>query len=162
MISPQSGLRTSESAVILMSKRLSSDDNRDRRSSFLWDWTFQAPTRRGCLRLTQGDAIWWTTPQYHSDTHYRTLTREDYPVVFLRSSKSGGPKGFAPIPSSGELPCGWQHHRRYSHGGFIKFPCICWFCRMKCFTVAGVQILPLTSSKKKVTQLMEDVRRHGH
>ena len=55
------------------------------------------------------------TPQHHPETHYHNLTREVYPMVFLLSSKSGGPKGFSPIPSSGELPCGGQLHRRYSH-----------------------------------------------
>ena len=44
-----------ESAAIPMSKRLSSDDNRDRWSSSLWDRTFQVPTRRDHLRLTQED-----------------------------------------------------------------------------------------------------------
>ena len=55
LISSLSGLRTSESAAIPMFKRLSSDDNRDRVSSFLQNRTFQAPTRRDLLRLTQGD-----------------------------------------------------------------------------------------------------------
>ena len=36
-------------------------------------------------------------------------------MLFL-SSRNGGPEGFAPIPSSGELPCEGQLHRRYSHG----------------------------------------------
>ncbi len=36
-------------------------------------------------------------------------------MVSLLSSKIGGPKGFAPIPSSGELPCEGKLHRRYSH-----------------------------------------------
>ena len=45
-----------------------------------------------------------------------TGTWEGYSVFFLLSSKSGGPEGFAPIPSSGELPCEWKLHRRYSHG----------------------------------------------
>ena len=58
----------------------------------------------------------WTTPQHHSDTLSRNLTRECYPVVSLLSSKIGGPEGFAPIPSSGELSCEGKLHRRYSHG----------------------------------------------
>ena len=37
-------------------------------------------------------------------------------MVSLLSSKIGGPEGFAPIPSSGELPCEGKLHRRYSHG----------------------------------------------
>jgi len=61
------------------------------------------------------------TPQHDSDTHYHNLTWEGYPVVFLLSSKSGGPEGFAPIPSSGELPCGGQLHRRYSHRVGFQF-----------------------------------------
>ena len=37
-------------------------------------------------------------------------------MVSLLSSKIGGPEGFAPIPSTGELPCEGKWHRRYSHG----------------------------------------------
>ena len=37
-------------------------------------------------------------------------------MVSLLSSKIGGPEGFAPIPSSGELTCEGKLHRRYSHG----------------------------------------------
>ena len=36
-------------------------------------------------------------------------------MVSLLSSKIGGLKGFAPIPSSGELPCEGKLRRRYSH-----------------------------------------------
>ena len=40
-------------------------------------------------------------------------------MLFLLS-ENGGPEGFAPIPSSSELPYEKQQHRRYSHGvGFI-------------------------------------------
>ena len=53
-----------------------------------------------------------TTPA-HSPV---TLTGECYLVVSLLSSKIGGLKGFASIPSSGELPCEGKLHRRYSHG----------------------------------------------
>ena len=64
------------------------------------------------------------TPQHHSDTFSRNLTRECYPVDSLLSSKIGGPEGFAPIPSSGELSCKGKLHRRYSHGvGFQIFLC---------------------------------------
>ena len=43
-------------------------------------------------------------------------------MVSLLSSKIGGPKGFAPIPSFGELPCEGKLQRRYSHGvGFQIF-----------------------------------------
>ena len=66
--------------------------------------------------------VWWMTPQHHPDTHYRNMTREGYSMVSLLSSKTGGPEGFAPIPSSGELPCKGKLHRRYSHGGFF-FKC---------------------------------------
>ena len=66
------------------------------------------------------------THQHHPDTHDRKLTWEGYPVVFLLSSKSGGPEDFAPIPPSGELPCGRQLQRRYSHGvGFQISLCFC-------------------------------------
>ena len=45
-------------------------------------------------------------------------------MVSLLSSESGGPEGFAPIPSSGELPCKGKLHRKYSHGvGFQIFLC---------------------------------------
>ena len=65
------------------------------------------------------------TPQHHSDTLSRNLTRECYPVVFVLSSMIGGPEGFcAPIPSSGELPCEGKLRRRYSHRvGFQIFLC---------------------------------------
>ena len=66
-------------------------------------------------------AVWWTTPQHHPNSHFRNLTQEGYPMVSLLSSKIGG---FAPIPSSGELPCEGQLHSRYSHGvGFQIFWC---------------------------------------
>ena len=35
-------------------------------------------------------------------------------MVSVLSSKIGDPEGFAPIPSSGELPCDGKLHRRYS------------------------------------------------
>ena len=128
-------------------------------TSSLRDGTFQAPTRRDRLRLTQGDR------RLVDDTSAplsRNLTWECYPVVSLLSSKIWGPEGFAPIPSSGDLPCEGKLHRRYSHGvGFqIFFNAFGMFCGMKCFTVAGVQILPPTSLQK-VTQLQEGVRRHS-
>ena len=64
------------------------------------------------------------TPQHHPDTHYCNLTRESFPVVFLLSSKIGGPEGFAPIPSYGELPCEGKLHSKYSHGvGFQVLLC---------------------------------------
>ena len=45
-------------------------------------------------------------------------------MVSLLSSKIGGPEGFAPIQSYGELPCEGKLHRRYSHGvGFQVFLC---------------------------------------
>ena len=65
------------------------------------------------------------TPQHHPDTHYRNRTLEGYPVVFLQSSKSGCPEGFSPIPSSGELPCVGQLHKRYSHG--VGFQIYLWY-----------------------------------
>ena len=37
-------------------------------------------------------------------------------MVSLLSSKIGGPEGFAPILSFGELPCKGKLHRRYFHG----------------------------------------------
>ena len=61
------------------------------------------------------------TPQHHPDTHSRNLTQECYLVVSLLSSKIGGPEGFAPIPSSGELLCKGQLHRRYSHRVGFQF-----------------------------------------
>ena len=48
-----------------------------------------------------------------------TLLQSD-PGMLLRGFppiiKDWGPEGFAPIPSSGELPCEGKLHRRYSHG----------------------------------------------
>ena len=61
--------------------------------------------------------------QHHPDTHYRNLTQEGYPVVSLLSSKIGGPEGFAPIPSSGELPCEGNLYRSYSHGVGFQISC---------------------------------------
>ena len=50
-------------------------------------------------------------------------------MVSLLSSKIGGPEGFAPIPSSGELPCEGKLHRRSSHRVgfqiFLRF-CVLW------------------------------------
>ena len=44
--------------------------------------------------------------------------------------KEGGPEGFSPIASSGELPFEGQLHRRYSHRvGFqfsLHFLCVLW------------------------------------
>ena len=43
-------------------------------------------------------------------------------MVSLLLSKIGDPEGFAPIPSSSELPCEGKLHRSYSHGvGFQIF-----------------------------------------
>ena len=56
------------------------------------------------------------TPQHLFDTLSHNLTWECYPVVSLLSSKIGGPEGFAPIPSSGELPSEGKLHSMYSHG----------------------------------------------
>ena len=67
---------------------------------------------RRSLRFTQGDRRLVGTPQHHSDTLSRNLTRECYPVVSLLSSNIGSPEGIAPIPSSGELSCEGQLHRR--------------------------------------------------
>ena len=82
----------------------------------LRDRTFQAPTRRDCLRLTQRDCRLVDDTSAPSTTHHRNLTLEVYPVVFLLSPRNGSPKGFSPIPSSIELPCGGHQYRRYPHG----------------------------------------------
>ena len=50
------------------------------------------------------------THQHHSYTHQRNPTKEGYHVLFLTSSKNGGPEDFSPIPS-GELYCVGQLHR---------------------------------------------------
>ena len=56
-----------------------------------------------------------------------TLLQSDpgmLPRGFPPSSKIGGPEGFAPIPSSGELPCEGKLHRGYYHRlGFQTFLC---------------------------------------
>ena len=149
MISPLSGLRTSESAAIPMFKCLSSDDNRDRCSSSLRDRTFQAPTRRDRLRLTQGDCcLVEDTSAPLCDTLSRNLTQEVYPVLFLQSSRNGGPKGFAPIPSSGELPCEGQQHRRYSHGVGFQFSLHLWVLGNQVF-YSGRSANPATILPKK-------------
>ena len=54
-------------------------------------------------------------------------------MVFLLSSKSGGPEGFAPIPSSGELSCEGKQHRRYSHGVGFQFSLHLWVLRNEVF-----------------------------
>ena len=56
--------------------------------------------------------MWWTTPQYHPDTHYRNLTREGSDL---------GPEGFAPILSFGDLP----YEGQFSHGEGFQ---ICFLC----------------------------------
>ena len=50
-------------------------------------------------------------------------------MVSPLSSKIGGPEGFAPIPSSGELPCEGKLHRRYSHG--VGFQICLRFCVLR-------------------------------
>ena len=50
-------------------------------------------------------------------------------MVSLLSSKIGGPEGFAPIPSSGDLPCEGKLHRRYSHG--VGFQISLRFCVLR-------------------------------
>ena len=50
-------------------------------------------------------------------------------MVSLLSSKIWGPEGFAPIPSSGELPCEGKLHRRYSHG--VGFQISLRFCVLR-------------------------------
>jgi len=50
-------------------------------------------------------------------------------MVSLLSSKIGGPEGFAPIPSSGELHCEGKLHRRYSHG--VGFQISLRFCVLR-------------------------------
>ena len=82
-------------------------------------------------------------------------------MVFL-SSKSGGPEGFSPIPSSDELLCEGQLHRKYSHRGSflisLRF-CVLWSEGF----YGGRSANPATNLlKKKVTQLQEDVRTVGH
>ena len=73
------------------------------------------------------------TPQHHPHTRLQS-DAGSYPMVSLLSSKSGGPEGFAPIPSSGELPCGVQLHRRYSHGvGFQIYFCFPYVLRNEGF-----------------------------
>jgi len=79
--------------------------------------------RYGSMRQSS-TSLRMTTPQHHSDTLSRNLTRECYPVFSLPSSKIWGPEGFAPIPSSGELPCEGKLHKMYSYGvGFQIFLC---------------------------------------
>ena len=50
-------------------------------------------------------------------------------MVSLLSSKIGGPEGFAPSPSSGELPCEGKLHRRYSPG--VGFQISLRFCVLR-------------------------------
>ena len=73
-------------------------------------------------------------------------------MVSLLSSRSGGPDGFAPIPSSGELHCGGQLHSRYSHGVVFNFLCVFLvFCGVKGFTgdrSANPATNVLTTTKK--------------
>ena len=50
-------------------------------------------------------------------------------MVSLLSSKIGGPEGFAPFLSSGELLCEGKLHRRYSHG--VGFQICLRFCVLR-------------------------------
>jgi len=105
--------------------------------------------------------VWWTISQHYPDTHDCNLTQEGYPMVFLPSSKSGGPEGFVPIPSTGNLPCGEQLHRRYSHSVGFQFSLrFSYVLRREGFYGAR-SANPATNLLKKVTQLQEDVRRHS-
>ena len=102
-----------------MSKRLSSDDNRAGDHPLLGMGHSRHPPEGTASGQPKETAVWWTTPQHHSATLSRNLTRECYPVVSHPSSKIGGPEGFAPIPSSGEQPCEGKLHR----SGFSYFLC---------------------------------------
>uniref|UniRef100_A0A8C4X0F8 PR/SET domain 15 n=1 Tax=Eptatretus burgeri TaxID=7764 RepID=A0A8C4X0F8_EPTBU len=98
-----------------------------------------------------------TTP-----THYRNLTQEGYPVVSLILSKIGDPEGFAPIPSSGELPCEGRLHRRYSHGvGFKIFLCFRVVENVDQRVCSAVQTVTETDSKCLTGQFVTLLRRRG-
>ena len=105
-----------------MFDRLSSDDNRDRWSSPLWERIFQAPTQRDSLRLTQGDRTLvddTSAPPQHTLLQYDP---ERLPCGFLPVIKDWGSQGFASILSFSELPSEGQLHKMYSHGvGFQIF-----------------------------------------
>ena len=65
-------------------------------------------------------------------------------MIFLLSSKSGVPEGFAPIPSSGELPA----EDSFTGGTpreWVFFTVFLYFVESKGFTLARVQMLPPTS-----------------
>ena len=68
---------------------------------------------------------------------------------------------FSPIPSSVELLCEGQLHRRYSHGvGFqfsLRFSYVLWNEGF----YGGWSANPATNLQKKVTQLQEDIRRYS-
>ena len=91
--------------------------------------TFQTLTRRDRLRLTQGDSRLVANTSAPPRHTLPQSGREGYPVVFLLSSKIGGPEGLAPIPLSGELPCEGMLHRRYSHG--VGFQISLRFCVLR-------------------------------
>ena len=73
---------------------------------------------------------------------------------------TAGLKGFAPIPSSGELPCEWQEPRRYYHRVGFQFSFHLWVLRNEAF-YGGQNANPSTNLLKKVTQLQEDTHRHS-
>ena len=82
------------------------------------------------------------------------------PVLFLQSSRNGGLKCFAPIPSSGELPCVGQQDRRYSHGVGYQISLHLLVLQNEVF-YSGQSANPTTNLIEKVTQLQEDIRRHS-
>ena len=81
-------------------------------------------------------------------------------MVFLPSSRNGGPEGFAPIPSSGKLPCEGHQRRRYSLRVGFQFSLHLWVLWIEGF-YGGRSANPATNLLNKVTQLQEDVRRHS-
>ena len=69
-------------------------------------------------------------------------------MLFLLSSRNGGPKGFTLIRSSIELPCEVQQHRRYSHGVGFQISLHLWVLRNEVFC-GGRSANPATNLLKR-------------
>ena len=69
-------------------------------------------------------------------------------MLFLLSLRNGGPEGFAPIPSSGELPCGGEQPRRYSPRVRFQISLHLWVLQNEVF-YGGRSANPATNLWKK-------------
>ena len=78
-------------------------------------------------------------------------------MLFFLSSKNGGLEGFAPILSTGELPCDGQLQRRNSHRVGFQFSLQLWVLWNEGFYGGRNANAAINLRKKQVTQMQDDV-----